>query len=210
MPGMGTDKKIFERVRLPDTKYESHIIEWLQPEEEEPLKDYVKRMSKNILHKNPILVGVSFGGVIVQEMKEILVPEKTIIISSVKSRQELPRYMRFGSSTKLYKLLTASGILSIPDLGKLGWNTASRKRLRQMQAYLNVRDKQYLAWAIKNMLEWEREEEVPSIYHIHGTKDEVFPIEYIHECRKIEKGTHAMILDKTTSVVNEMIKIIEN
>src|SRR5690625_5438983 len=95
--------------------------------------DYVKRMTKVIKHETPILIGVSFGGVIVQEMAKLLPIEKTIIISSVKSRREFPRYMRFGSFTKLYRLLTASGILSISDLGKLGWNEKIRRRLRKVQ-----------------------------------------------------------------------------
>ena len=209
VPGMATDKKIFERIRFPNSKYQYHVIEWLIPEENEPLAAYVQRMAKDIKHSNPILIGVSFGGIIVQEMAKIIPVEKTIIISSVKSRQEFPRYMRFGSFTKLYKLLTASGILSVSDLGKLGWNARARKRLRKMQVYFNVRDEKYLAWAIKNMVEWDRETEDPKVYHIHGTRDEVFPIKYIDNCRKIKRGRHAMILDKTPSVMEEVLKIIE-
>lgn len=210
VPGMATDKKIFERIRLPITKYQCNVIEWLPPKEKESLADYVQRMAANVTEVNPVLVGVSFGGVIVQEMAEIIPVSKIIIISSVKSRQELPLYMRFGSYTKLYKLLTTSSVLSTPDLGKLGWNEKMRKRLRKMQPYLTVRDKKYLAWAIENMVEWRREEENPDVYHIHGTNDEVFPIKYIDKCRKVEEGTHAMILQKTPSIVKEILKIIED
>lgn len=210
IPGMATDKKIFERIRLPNSQFDAKVIEWLPPKDKEPLKAYVERMSLSVKHENPVLVGVSFGGVIVQEMSQILEVDKTIIVSSVKSRQELPLYMKFGAYTKLYKLLTASGILSVSDLGKLGWNEKTRKNLRKMQAYLKVRDKEYLTWAIQNMVEWERETEDPEVYHIHGTNDEVFPIKNIDKCRKIDKGTHAMILDKTPSVVEEILKIIED
>lgn len=209
VPGMATDKKIFERIQLPNSKYQYFVLEWLIPEDNESLVDYAHRMAKDIKHDRPILIGVSFGGVIVQEIAKIIPVDKTIIISSVKSRQEFPRYMRFGSFTKLYKLLTASGILSVSDLGKLGWNSRARKRLRKMQTYFNVRDEKYLSWAIKNMVEWDRETEDPEVYHIHGTKDEVFPIKYIDNCRKIKRGRHAMILDKTPSVVEEILKIIE-
>lgn len=209
VPGMATDKKIFERIRLPNSKYQYIILEWLMPKDNESLVAYVQRMVKDIKHSNPILIGVSFGGVIVQEMSKIISTDKVIIISSVKSRQEFPRYMRFGSFTKLYKLLTASGILSVSDLGKLGWNTRVRKRLRKMQVYLNVRDRKYLSWAIRNMLEWDRETEDPEVYHIHGTKDEVFPVKYIDRCQKIKRGKHSMILDKTPSVVDEILKILE-
>ena len=32
--------------------------------EEESIADYAKRMSEEIKHKNPVLLGVSFGGII--------------------------------------------------------------------------------------------------------------------------------------------------
>ena len=209
VPGMATDKKIFERIRFPSARFQYEVLEWIPPKDNELLMDYVKRMAKGIKHEKPILIGVSFGGVIVQEMAKLLPIEKTIIISSVKSRREFPRYMRFGSFTKLYRLLTASGILSISDLGRLGWNQRMRNRLRKIQPYLSVRDEKYLAWAIKNMVEWDREVADPDIYHIHGTRDEVFPIRYIENCIKIKKGTHAMILHKTPSILEEILKIIE-
>lgn len=209
VPGMATDYKIFERIRLSKENYNWQVIEWLPPKRNESLHHYVIRMAKEIKDKEPILVGVSFGGVVVQEMKRMVNPEKTIIISSVKSRKEFPRYMRFSAATKLYKLLTASKLLSVSDLSELGWNSKIKRRLRKMQYYLNVRDAEYLNWAIQNMIEWERQEEDPEIYHIHGTKDEVFPIQYIKRCRKIEGGTHAMILDKTPTVTKELINIIE-
>src|SRR5690625_7569048 len=98
--------------------------------------DYVKRMAKGIKHEKTILIGVSFGGVIVQEMAKLLPIEKTIIISSVKSRREFPRYMRFGSFTKLYRLLTAAGILSISDLGRLGWKKGMLHRVLRIQPSL--------------------------------------------------------------------------
>ncbi len=71
-------------------------------------------------------------------------------------------------------------------------------------------DEKYLSWAIKNMVEWKREVADPRVYHIHGTRDEVFPIRYIKNCIKIKKGTHAMILQKTPSIVEELLKIIED
>src|SRR5699024_6640564 len=119
VPGMATDKKIFERIRFPNSKFQYKVLEWIPPKSNEPLTHYVKRMAKGIKHENPILIGVSFGGVIVQEMTKLFPIEKTIIISSVKSRNEFPRYIRFVFFTKLYNLLNDSGILIVSYLTML-------------------------------------------------------------------------------------------
>src|SRR5699024_7079018 len=132
--GMATDYKIFERIRLSKENYNWIVIKWLPPKRNESLHYYVIRMAKEIKDKEPILVGVSFGGVVVQEMKRMVNPEKTIIISSVKSRKEFPRYMRFSAATKLYKLLTASKLLSVSDLSKLGWNSRSEEHTSELQS----------------------------------------------------------------------------
>jgi esterase/lipase len=86
MPGMAASSEIFERIQLPDTVFQSHLLEWFLPEQQESLQDYAKRMVKNIKHDNVILIGVSFGGILVQEMKHFLNVKKVIIISSVKSK----------------------------------------------------------------------------------------------------------------------------
>jgi esterase/lipase len=48
------------------------------------LDDYAKRIAKKIKRENPVLIGVSFGGILVQEMAKHINTRKVIIISSVK------------------------------------------------------------------------------------------------------------------------------
>ncbi|MDX1783472.1 MAG: alpha/beta hydrolase, partial [Aequorivita vladivostokensis] len=98
VPGMAAGSEIFRNIKFPET-YEVHILEWLIPEKNESLKAYAERMARRIQEKNPILIGVSFGGVVAQEMSDFLELKKLIIISSVKSRDELPRRMKLASLT---------------------------------------------------------------------------------------------------------------
>ena len=67
MPGMAASPKIFEYLKFP-MNFQIHLLSWIPPIKDEPLSDYAKRMCKRIVHKNPILLGVSFGGILVQEM----------------------------------------------------------------------------------------------------------------------------------------------
>ncbi|NNK81666.1 MAG: alpha/beta hydrolase, partial [Flavobacteriaceae bacterium] len=94
MPGMAANSKIFEYIDLPKDQFRCHLLEWFLPLEKETLQAYAKRMCSNIKHENVVLIGVSFGGILVQEMSRFLRIRKLIIISSVKSREELPRRMR--------------------------------------------------------------------------------------------------------------------
>ena len=61
MPGMAASPRIFEYLNLPE-EYQVIKLSWMTPIKGESLALYAKRMSKRIEHKNPVLLGVSFGG----------------------------------------------------------------------------------------------------------------------------------------------------
>ena len=101
MPGMSANSLIFERIEFP-SNFSLHYLEWIDPRKDESLEEYAKRFSKLIIHKNPVFIGVSFGGVLVQEISKIIKHKKLIIISSIKCNDELPSHMKFGKITKSY------------------------------------------------------------------------------------------------------------
>jgi len=84
MPGLAASSSIFEKIELPNTIFEIHFLEWMLPLPKESLKNYAKRMALSVQHQEVVLVGVSFGGILVQEMAQFLQVRKLIIISSVK------------------------------------------------------------------------------------------------------------------------------
>ena len=209
VPGLAAGAEIFRNIKFP-ANYQIHILEWLIPERNESLKDYAKRMADLVEEKNSILIGVSFGGVVVQEMSTFLKLRKLVIISSVKTRNELSRRIKFASSTKAYKLIPTSLVLSANDLTKFSIGPKTKKRLSLYQEYLHVRDKNYLDWALEKMVTWNRTEMVPDVIHIHGGKDMVFPLKYIDNCTVIEGGTHIMILNKGREISQKLLEIFED
>ncbi len=208
VPGMAAGSEIFRNIKLSEN-YEMHILEWLIPEKDESLVAYAKRMALGVTEKDAILIGVSFGGVVVQEMNDFLKLKKLIIISSVKTRNELPRRMKLASLTKAYKLIPTSLVLSAEDLTKFSVGPKSKKRLAMYQEYLHVRNKQYLDWALEKMVTWNQKEKIKDIIHIHGEKDLVFPIKYIDDCEVIKGGTHIMILNKGSEISKKLLEIFE-
>ena len=105
MPGMAANPKIFENIQLDAAVFDLHYLSWDLPNKNESLQSYAARIAQRITHKNPVLVGVSFGGILVQEIAKIIAVRKIIIISSVKSTQELPKKMIFAKHTKIHKFL---------------------------------------------------------------------------------------------------------
>lgn len=196
MPGMAANPSIFEHIRLPKNRFKIHYLEWMIPLDTENITDYAKRMSLKVTHENSILIGVSFGGILVQEMSVFLNLRKVIIISSVKTRFELPRRMKIARITKLYKLIPTRLANNVDALAKYAFGKTVTKRMELYKMYLSVSDKNYLDWAIEQVICWNRTEQIPNVLHIHGNNDAVFPIKYIRNVQVVEGGTHIMIVSK--------------
>jgi len=210
VPGLAAGKEIFKNIDLPKDRYEVQILEWLIPEKGESMVSYAKRMAARVTEPDAILVGVSFGGVVAQEMSLFLSLRKLIIISSIKSKDELPARLKLTRKTKLHRLVPTGLILSAQDLTNYAVGPRSRKRLKIYNEYLHVRNKQYLDWAIENMVCWQRKEPLDHVVHIHGDGDVVLPAKNMSNFICIKGGTHVMILNKGRQISDKLVEIIEN
>ncbi len=209
MPGMAASSTIFERIKLPEDQFEIHLLEWFVPKNNQSLTAYAEQMVKNIKHENSILVGVSFGGILVQEMKQYVKPKKVVIISSVKSNAELPRRMKVAKTTKAYKLIPTKLFENIEVLAKFTLGSSMiKQRMVLYEKFLSVRDKHYLDWAIDQILNWKRTDADPEIIHIHGDADEIFPPKYIKGFIPVKGGTHIMIINKYKWLNENLPKIL--
>lgn len=208
MPGMAASSAIFENIKLPEEQFEVFLLEWLVPNDKESLSDYALRMTKEIKHDNPVLIGVSFGGILVQEMSNHISTRKVIIISSVKSNKELPRRMKVAKQTLAYKLIPTSLLSNVELLAKYAFGNSVAKRIQLYEKFLSMRNKKYLDWAIENVILWKQNEPKKRVVHIHGEKDEVFPVKYIKDYIPVKNGTHIMIINKYKWLNENLPKII--
>ena len=211
MPGLASGPSIFENIKLPEEQFEMYFLEWFLPIENESIESYALRMTQKITHNNPVLIGVSFGGVLVQEMAKIIQTDKVIIISSVKTNKEFPSRFKIARNTKAYKLIPTQLLADIEKLVKYAFgDNIVAKRLKLYEKYLSVRDKHYLDWAIEIILCWNQKEINEAVIHIHGDTDEVFPIKHIRKCIVVKGGTHIMILNKFKWMNENLPKLILN
>ncbi len=196
MPGLAASPEIFEYIKLPEQNFEMHFLDWFIPEPGMSLGEYARRLAELVTAPDPVLVGVSFGGMLVQEMIPFLNPRKVIIVSSIKSRREMPRRLLLARYTKLHRLLPTGMINNVEVLARFAFGDPVRKRLELYERYLGMRDKNYLDWSIDRIVHWEREHPEPGLIHIHGERDSVFPMAYVDDCLTVPGGTHTMIIHR--------------
>lgn len=205
VPGLAASSNIFEFLKFSETDFELHFLEWLIPlSEHESIHDYAKRMANLIANSNPVIVGVSFGGIIAQEMSKHLNPKKVIIISSVKTSNELPKRLKIIQKTKAYKLFPTKVITNIEEFTMYAFGKKAKTKVELYKKYLSVRNSNYLNWAIYNVLHWNQTKPIKNLLHIHGTNDNIFPIKHIKNCVEIKNGTHVMILNKA-KIISKII-----
>ena len=196
MPGMAASPKIFELIKFPPN-YKINYLTWIKPNLNETLKSYAKRMSILINDINPVLIGVSFGGILVQEISKHIKVKKLIIISSVKSKVELSLSIKFAKKTGIHKLLPLNWIDDIEKLLLFVFGPTIKSRVDSYKKYLSERDPDYLKWSINQIVNWKQIKYDKSIVHIHGENDKVFPLKYLEKNKNfiiIKNGTHATIL----------------
>ena len=78
--GLGADEKMFSKFEF--AGHEIHFVKWITPQEKESIEAYAKRMRQQIVHDDPILIGLSFGGIICIEISRQIKTELILIISS--------------------------------------------------------------------------------------------------------------------------------
>ena len=207
MPGMAANNEIFERIKF-SSPFEVHLLSWFMPNQDESLVSYAERMCEKVTHPNPVLIGVSFGGILVQEMSKIISCRKVIIISSVRTWREFPIHMRITRKTSVYKFYPFQWIDNLEDFVGFVFGPTARKRMNLNKKYLSVRSPEYLNWSLEVLFNWSQDAPLPNVTHIHGTYDMVFPALHLKDFIPVPKGTHVMIMTRALWFNQHLPRII--
>ncbi|MFK8057168.1 MAG: alpha/beta fold hydrolase [Saprospiraceae bacterium] len=193
IPGLGADKRVFTGLTL-NTK--TQVLDWIEPLKNEPLSDYVKRLSAQIDTSHPFgVLGVSFGGIVAVELAKILKPKVTILISSVSKSKELPQH--FIGLGKLGFLNLVPDALLKPPTALMSFMFGAKDTELLCQIIKDT-SPTFLRWALNAILRWKSDVELPSVVRIHGTDDRLIPLK--GEATTIKNGGHFMIVDRAEEV----------
>jgi pimeloyl-ACP methyl ester carboxylesterase len=198
---------MFDKIILPDG-YDKEYIEWLDPQDES-IEEYAHRMAAAIATDEPfIMVGYSMGGFIMQEINRFLKPEKNILISSAKLKDEIPLLFRFASKTHLNKHIVKFLGNNVEKFARLLASLMFSMTPDEISLLVSFTSKNYLQWAVYQVTEWKPKAECHNLYHIHGTKDRIFPFRRIKNAFVVEGGDHIMIYRKPEEVSRIITQVL--
>ncbi len=92
------------------------------------MAEYAKRLLPQITEEKPILMGVSFGGMIAIEIAKHISVEKVIQISSAQSSAAIPSYFKLMAKLKIQKLIP-TGALKSQMKCFIGYLVSTRKSI---------------------------------------------------------------------------------
>lgn len=196
--GLGVDRRVFDNIDFGNLDIE--FVDWIAPIENESLANYAKRISSKITSQNPIMIGLSFGGIVAVEISKILRTDKIILIASAKNKYELPSVYRLTGKLKLNKLIPKSIFKKQNFITNwlFGIETESEKQL--LKNILHDTDPNFFSWAIHEIVNWKNEVSPTHSIHIHGNKDRIIPINNIKPDYVIAGGGHFMTVNQPAEI----------
>ena len=199
IPGVGANEKVFGNLELPG--YEIVHIKWPKHKKGESLQSYVKKLVPQIkTDTEPIFIGLSFGGIVAQELAKLIEPSKIVLISSIKTHHERPLKLMFLNSLKFHRLLPGKLVIQFRFwlnwlLGKL--NAAEWELIESMIKEVNI---EFNEWAVDQVINWHNDKPADNIIHIHGTNDRIFPSFYVRKAIWVKGGSHFMVVNRAKEI----------
>jgi len=205
--GLGADERVFRLLKF--EAYQPVHIHWPSPEKGESIANYTQRLTAQIKSDRPIIIGLSFGGIIAIELAKQITAKKVILLSSVKTASEIPFYF------KLFRWLPIHRIFPFKSMLWLGYWLAfwifgleAPNERQLLKAILLDTDARFINWALHKVVSWRNQIIPDNIHHIHGTSDRIFPTRFIDADFLIEQAGHFMVLNRAAQVSKLIEKII--
>lgn len=212
LSGLGADERVFEQIDF--GRFSPVFIPWEPLTKDLSFESYVKQLGRHVQTSKPILIGISFGGIVAQEMSGLFGNCPVLIISSVKTRSELTPLMRFSGKTGLEKLIPMKWVLKNKRINHWLFGTKTKREKETLDQILADSDPAFTKWAIHQVSTWKRNEKISGqVLHIHGDQDRIFPLKNVHPDYVIPGGTHFMTVSKheeVSKVIQEALNRLTN
>lgn len=207
--GLGADERVFRKLKFKG--YRPVHIHWLEPERGESLSSYACRLSKQISSDRPILVGLSFGGLITIELAKQIDVEQAILISSAKTTAEIPFYYKIFRWFPLHRIFPFKTFLwAVYWFAYWVFSAETVEERKLLKAILLDTDAHFLKWALHRVVVWQNYTIPDSLHHIHGLRDRIFPMRWIKPDLIIEQAGHLMVFNRASQVSKLITQIIES
>jgi len=206
--GLGADHTVFANLVLPG--YELVHITWVKTVKGESLANYAKRLLPQINETNPIVLGLSLGGMLALEVGKLIPTRRVISLSSIIGFKELPFHLKLAGWMRFYKFLPLHWFSRGNRLTHWLFGVKTKKDREILNGVFRQLDKDFLYWALSAIHNWKNKELPANVVRIHGTNDHILPINKKANYEIIvENGSHLMLLDQSEVVSQHLLQLFE-
>jgi len=207
LPGLGFDCRIFDEIEIENAT--KNYLNWEEPFSNETFSRYAKRIAKKITltPSKTILIGHSLGGMLAQEIAQIQSVDAIILISSIRSRKELPLQFKIIQPLRLQYLFSKKLTLKTVKYWGKSHDYPAGEAQELFKSMVNLQSDIYLKWALISLSTWQTPTLPTStlLHQIHGKKDKTFPISLLQQPDLIvENGGHFMIFNQAKIIQEEI------
>ncbi len=193
IPGLGTDHRLFGRIELPGHRMIAR--DWPTMPHGSTLADYASTLAATVdrerLHA---LVGVSMGGMVVQEMAALTGPARVVIISSWKGPHEMPASIRMLRGIHPERLVSRALVQRIKPFVRWQMGATAPGDIALLDAWLDMPDIERLRVQVDAVLRWNGPAvPVEGLVHLHGDRDRLMPLGPIRGAVVVKGGGHLMV-----------------
>jgi pimeloyl-ACP methyl ester carboxylesterase len=200
--GLGADERVWQLLQLHSSITPVHV-KWLLPTSAETLPEFAARMLGQIdCTQRFNLVGLSFGGMVVQEIAKHSLPNKVVLISTIPQANSLTALFRAINVLKLHKMAPHSiyGNANPVLYHYMGLTNQQDKAL--IKAILNDTPKPFIKHAINQLLNWQGAGNYNQAFSIHGSNDRLLPITNFSPKNVIQGGGHFLPITHHQAISN--------
>jgi pimeloyl-ACP methyl ester carboxylesterase len=204
LSGLGADKRVFDFLDLSD--YNIHHVSWIPPLPKESMTAYAFRLLPQITSDKPVLIGVSFGGMIALEIAQLISVEKVILISSARSPKAVPSYLKLIPRLRLEKWLRPASFKKPNKIFFWLFGVTKKEHKALLAAIMKDTDEIFLMWAMYTITQWNNITSSDQVIQIHGTKDRILNVQSADYL--VNGGGHLMVVTQATEISSILKKVL--
>jgi len=208
--GLAADEKMFAKLSFHPPN-ELAILPWEPSSRDQTLQEYASKFVKRIDQSQPVvLLGLSFGGMLISEICDRIPVTKAILISSAPSNQFIPKWLKIVPNFLITPGLLRTAYRLTPwfvfDYFFGSRNEEGKKLIRHYLKNMNFRNVSNHVRMISN---WSRKETPSSVVRIHAMDDRLLSFEKSGTQYVLERGGHFAILsesERISEIINHELR----
>ena len=208
--GLGANQMAFSRIKG-SLDHDMNFVEWIEVEDSDSLESYAHRIiESNNITSSDVLVGLSFGGLLAQQIASILGNAHIVLISSFRDKKDIKTLLRVLMETRAYKLIANIDLTYFSSVIRVFMSPSTAKGSGTLNRMIADTDLKFTRWAIDQIrLTGKIDPGQTTVHNIIGKQDKLIKYWENTSTFTIEKGGHFMIYENHLEVRMALQQILD-